>query len=132
MLDNYYSVISKGEEVRKLENEIEGLENIINQKKSKNVKLANDYNKGKRLSMNIVIRLFTRSGRNYFSEWRLNTQRINIAEMERNLIEKKEGLNKLKCIQRMLEEQNDNLISENEQLRQSSIDGLEIATVLLL
>ena len=64
--------------------------------------------------------------------WKLNTQKIRIADMQRVVRDKMINLERLERIYTELEIQNENLLSENEDLRHSSLDGLEIANVILI
>ena len=61
--------------------------------------------------------------------WQENTKNCMIAELTAALNDKAASFNKLQEIHGKLEHKNNALLVENEDMRQSSMDGLEIANV---
>jgi len=94
-----------------------------------NDKLANNFTRGKTIAATVMALWAKRPLQRALEKWKLNSQRARIADLEVTLQEKWMSLRKLEEIHEGLENQNTHLLSENEDLRQASIDGLEIANV---
>lgn len=94
-----------------------------------NEKLANNYTRGKTIVATVMLLWAKKPLQRAFERWKLNTQKARIADLEMTLQEKLMSLRRLEEIHEGLEGQNTHLLSENEDLRQASIDGLEIANV---
>ena len=95
-----------------------------------NKSLANKYSSGRNLALISLRRLMSTPLYYAFSRWKQNTQKSIIVEMWYLIDEKKSNLRMLKDIKNDLEDQNENLSAEHEELRHTSIDGLEIANVI--
>lgn len=114
----------------KLNEEAKGLGDMISNTQDINGKLADKYIKGKEMATAIVVLWVNKPLRNALEKWKLNTQKARIADLEKILQDKFYSLKRLEEIHYGLEGQNNQLLSENEDLRQASIDGLEIANVI--
>ncbi len=76
------------------------------------------------------MQLFKKPVKSFIWKWKQAAEVPILGELEKTLNEKIASLQRLQEIRTKLEEKNNNLLDENEDLRQSSIDGLEIANVL--
>ena len=118
--------------MQKLEDTNKELSKRLNDAKSYNEMLSEKYSTGKNLMLTVVCRLVTKPVLKAFNDWKLKTQRLKNSELEKILKEKLVCLEKLIRMKKQLEIQNVNLLSENEDLRQASLDGIEIANVCFL
>lgn len=96
-----------------------------------NDRLLNNYTRGKTIVATVMMLWVKRPLQRALEKWKLNTQKARIADLEITLQDKLISLRRLEEIHDGLENQNTHLLSENEDLRQASIDGLEIANVAL-
>ena len=97
-------------------------------------KLAEDYQKGKNIAANLVLKNLRKPIEFFLRKWKRSAEEYKIAELESwPLAPKAELFNKLQGLHGTLEEQNNKKITENEDLKQASIfDAIEMATVNLL
>lgn len=95
-------------------------------------KLAEDYQKGKNIAANLVLKNLRKPIEFFLRKWKRSAEEYKIAELKLALARKAELFNKLQGLHGTLEEQNNKKITENEDLKQASIDAIEMATVNLL
>jgi len=81
------------------------------------------------MATGVLVALYKQRLLRKFQKWKLNAEQSRIADLEKNLDEKLESLRKLEEIHNRLENHYTNLLGENEDVRQASIDGLELANV---
>lgn len=117
--------------VAKLDDESKNLGERIAKARDTNEKLADNYTRGKTLVATVMVLWVNKPLHRALDIWKLNTQKARIADLERTYEDKLASLRRLEQIHEGLEGQNNHLLSENEDLRQASIDGLEIANVVL-
>eukprot|EP01022_Parablepharisma_sp_SALTPOND_P011291 TRINITY_DN1469_c0_g1_i1.p1 TRINITY_DN1469_c0_g1~~TRINITY_DN1469_c0_g1_i1.p1 ORF type:complete len:1791 (-),score=193.28 TRINITY_DN1469_c0_g1_i1:948-6320(-) len=126
-----HRIVNSGINVAELEDEAKDLGVRIDQTKEKNEMLSEKFVIGKKLVAGVIREWMNKPVRKFFARWKLTSEKEKIEDLEKTLSEKLASLRRLEEIHDSLEGQNNNLLAENEDLRQTSIDGLEIASVIL-
>lgn len=107
----------------------ENIDSNIENRVQLNQKLFQDYEKGKKVAAGYLYKKCQKLLGKSLSLWKEKTEESMISELEFTLQNKLDALKKLQSINESLGAQNQDLTGENEDLRQASIDGLEIANV---
>ena len=89
--------------------------------------LLDNYTRGKYLALALCRHQYWKNLRHYFNRYKRNCHYDKRGEREKNLRRNVELITALKDKLRELENDNDNLANENEELRQYSLDGYQIA-----
>lgn len=107
------------------ENVLSEIGNVV----EKNKQLKEDYDKGKRIAASVIIKSLRKPAETLLRRWKHKTEESMISELKDTLQEKLGTFGKLQEMHDSLQGQNNNLLVENEDLKQTSMDGLEIANV---
>eukprot|EP01022_Parablepharisma_sp_SALTPOND_P013476 TRINITY_DN1805_c0_g1_i1.p1 TRINITY_DN1805_c0_g1~~TRINITY_DN1805_c0_g1_i1.p1 ORF type:complete len:1585 (-),score=213.01 TRINITY_DN1805_c0_g1_i1:7673-12427(-) len=113
-----------------LEQEKENLENNIRVHEAQNMARAVGYAKGKRIAAGVLAKLMQASLNKWFMRWKITSQRLLVDDLSTVLEKKLSAFERLQDINMRLTEKNRALLSEGEELRQASMDGLEIANLI--
>lgn len=127
-----YRIYENENDLLNIEHVVKKLNSKIVDHNSTNKVLSEKFECGKKLTVTVIKVMINKIFHKAFLKWKLNTQKIRIADMQRIVRDKMINLERLERIYTELEIQNENLLSENEDLRHSSLDGLEIANVILI
>ncbi len=122
-------IVGNSRDITVLENAAENLESSINEHQKHNRVMAEGYDKGKRLAAGVLMKLMQAALLKRIRRWRKAAQQDTVDVLERTLREKMEAFQRLQEINSTLEDKNKSLMVEAEDLRQTSLDGLEIANV---
>jgi hypothetical protein len=106
------------------------LEIDISQTVQQNEKLTTQLAKGKRLAAAVLANRLRQPLEKLASRWKLQGERSMVVELAATFQDKLATFKKLQAINENLTAENNALLIENEDLRQSSMDGLEIANVV--
>lgn len=112
-----------------LKMEAQSLEDSLSERGRKNKVLGEHYGRGKELAAGLLLKLMVAPVVRVMRKWKQKSEESTIEELKQVLEEKISKLKKLEEINTKLEGQNNDLLVENEDLRQSSMDGMEIANV---
>ena len=107
----------------------ERLEKEIEDYTRKNISMAEGFDKGKRLAAGVLVKRMQMPIAKMIRKWKVETQKNTLGQLEATLVEKVNAFKKLQGIRERLENKNKTLLLEGEDLRQASMDGLEIANV---
>ena len=125
-----HRIIESENNLKELEDESKELNEQLADTNNLHLKLNRNLQSGKGLVMRVLRNMVNKAMSKSFVDWKLKTQKAQNAELEQVLKEKLASFNRLIVIQKQLGRQNELLLSENEDLRQTSIEGLEIADVV--
>lgn len=113
-----------------MKNEEENLDRNLTHLAKKKELLSEDLKRGKKIAAGIIIKLAMKPIRQSTRRWRINAEDSILQELSTTFNSKVEELKVLKDENDKLENMNNNLLAENEDLRQTSMDGVEIANVI--
>lgn len=135
LLKQYFAITSRriytnGNDLEELEEKASRLGQELERATAAEDVLAEKLQSGKSLAITVMNYWVKKPIRKALLEWKLRAQQMSVADMENMVRDKLVSLQRLEQINRELEVQNGSLLSENESLRHSSIDGLEIANVV--
>jgi hypothetical protein len=115
-----------------LKKEAEGLDKNIKELSENNNKLKTMFEKGKKLAASVLMKGCRSKMFKAFRKWHIDSKGPQVNELSKTLEEKLVQFKRLQEIHGKLEKQNEDSMVENEDLRQASMDGLEIANVWVL
>lgn len=91
--------------------------------------MVEDFAKGQRLAAGVIVKALKTSALRCLKKWKMRTEDAMLDTLQQTLQNKLAMHQKMQAINGTLANRNRMLQGENEELRQASIDGLEIADV---
>ncbi len=95
----------------------------------RNERMRQDYAKGQKICAGVLVKALKKPALRLLKKWKALTEDSMLETLQRTLQHKMAMHQKLQSINCTLGQRNRSLRGENEELRQASIDGLEIADV---
>ena len=108
------------------------MDDIINERCGRNRKYEEGCERGRRIASGVILKKMLSPAIKCLRRWVNTTKNGMIEDLKQLLQEKLSSFQKLQNIHARLQAKNKSLLSESEDLRQASMDGLEIANVRVI